>query len=59
MIAQSVEGRATSWTAGVRFSARVRNIPRLHSVKAGTGANQAYSIMFTGGCFPGCKAAEE
>jgi hypothetical protein len=43
---------AMSWTAGVRFPARARNISLFHSVQTGFGAHPAFYPVVTGGSFP-------
>jgi hypothetical protein len=40
-ITHSVERRAASWTAGVRFPAGARDFSVLHSIQSGSGAHPA------------------
>jgi hypothetical protein len=46
-IPQSKYVRATSWTAGVRFSARESDFSLLHSIQTGSGARPASYTMGT------------
>jgi hypothetical protein len=55
-IAQSVERRATSWMAQVRFPAG-QGVSLLHSVQTSSGAHPACYPMGIGGDFPGGRAA--
>jgi hypothetical protein len=54
-IAQSVLRRATSWTTGVRFPARLRDFSLLHSVQTGSGVHLASYAMGTWNLFAGVK----
>jgi hypothetical protein len=54
---QSVERRAKSWTAGVRFPAEARDFYLLHRVQTRSGIHPAAYPMGTGAFFSGGKAA--
>jgi hypothetical protein len=57
MIAQSIQWRATGWTAWVRFPTGSKDFSLLHRVQTGSGAHPASYVMGTGGSFPDDKEA--
>jgi hypothetical protein len=54
-VAQSVQGRAMGWTAGVPFLGAERYLFLLYSVQTGSGAHSVSYAMCTWGSFLGVK----